>query len=56
MASKRNLSNLTKGIGNPGRSHVGDAKNGVVKIVMTYQEQKGKYGSMGRRNYKVQVV
>jgi len=50
VASKRNLSNLTNEIGNPGRSHRGGVKNGVVKTGMTYQEQKEKCGSMGRRN------
>ena len=50
MVSKRDLSNKIREVGNPGRLHRGGAKIGVVKIGMTYQEQKEKNGAMGRRN------
>ena len=44
MASKRNLSNLTKEVGNPGRSHGGGTNNGVVEIGVTHQEQNPERG------------
>lgn len=57
VASRKNLSNLIKEVGNQRGPHRGGARNRVVKIGLTYQVQtEKKNGALGSRDWKAQVA